>query len=363
MAVFWTLMTLVFSLGACSNNAVVSAYANEEVPENICGSWTGIDNAEDLFQLEINCGENQAEIHYYNGGPFIERFEYKRISESEIELYHKSLEGSTSFMRAAESKARECATAVMKCRLISENEIEVSTFAYDCGYVPQNIKIVLRRETEEIQVERPEENPFVELVKEYKPEELQHLLDKAQPQNIKDFFLLLPEEDCFEIPAELRVQMLQNKPLEQWDYMAIEEVDVENRYLNLTGPLEGKWEMYAQEVDDVWFIAVNWQVCGPACYTEIAKTYIYDNGQLILDYSANLAGYQDLWPELFIDFSMLNEEQERAAREIWEENKYEVLYDLPRDGKTVSMYVEPLLYIDEDIPWDAFRTVESEIWK
>ena len=118
-----------------------------------------------------------------------------------------------------------------------------------------------------------------------------------------------------------------------------------------------------EEGDGNWWIAVNGQFCGPFCITHIANSYSLQDNHLIHHTDANLAGYQDVWVELFIDFDRLTPQQQEAARKIWEENGYEsVLFKLPRDGKTVTMYIDELPYLDEEIPSEAFRQITNKIW-
>lgn len=133
--------------------------------------------------------------------------------------------------------------------------------------------------------------------------------------------------------------------------------------------------MFAKKIDGIWSIALNEQNCGASCVTVLEKWYAYDNGKLFSQRYANLAGYQDLWPELFIDFGQLTETQKQEAMAIWErdirsgENEEDailfsnVLFRLPRDGKIITMYIDKEPYTEVGIPESAFKVVSKEIWE
>lgn len=209
-----------------------------------------------------------------------------------------------------------------------------------------------------------EDDPFSQLIAEYSPQQLKQLLGKAEPQDVRDFLALLPDSLCYDYSAADRKKVAQGERVGDFGGMALGEVDTSNGYLNLSGAWEGTWEMFAKKMNGTWWVAVNQQYCGPMCYTHIANTYTFKNGTLTRHTHANLAGYQDVWAELFIDFEQLTESQKKQVNEIWEENGMNaVLFRLPRDGKTITMYIDMLPYLDAEIPETAVKEVTAEIWQ
>ncbi len=365
-----TLSAVLCLMGCNPKQQSTAAEGDQSLPAIFAGEWCNADAYEETgeyFNLIIEAGE-AARIYFTNGGPFEEDFSFRVIAENELELYFESLMGSTS-LKGGKSSGNDCSSPVMRCKIGPEGRMQIETFSDACGFVPKNIRLELHRlQQGEIsyltgESDSGSENPFSEVVATYSPDELKRLIGKESPENIGDLFLLLPDQDCFEIQASDRKQMLKGKKIGEWDQMTVGELDVKNRYLNISGAYEGSWEMFAKREGELWWIAVNYQSCVPLCQTEIASTYTFSNGTLTLHTDANLAGYQDLWPELFIDFGKLNKQQQQAARRVWEENEYAVLYRLPRNGKTITMYLEQQPYLDEDIPENAFIEVTAEMWQ
>ncbi|HPX76257.1 MAG TPA: hypothetical protein PLW77_06730 [Bacteroidales bacterium] len=220
-------------------------------------------------------------------------------------------------------------------------------------------------------VEEEGDDPFAEVIATYSSEQLQKILGKPEPTDVRDLFILLPDEVCIlyaNTTQEDRQQMAKGKFKGEIDRMWIDNLDLSSGYLDLDGHVmgfEGLWEMFAKKIDDIWWIAVNEQNCAAMCYTIQANTYSFENGTLTKHSNANLAGYQDVWAELFIDFDKLTETQKKQANEIWESNNgiKDILFRLPRDGKTITMYIDKLPYLEEDIPESAFKKVKTEIWK
>lgn len=209
----------------------------------------------------------------------------------------------------------------------------------------------------------PDDDPFSELILQYSPEEIREIIGKTDPQDVTDLLLLLPETDFlfyFNFDVEQRKRMLDGDTI---SYVELAEIDIANGYI-LSG-YEGAWEMFAKKIHDVWWIALHENNCGEQCSTIQAKTYTFDSGKLIQRNYANLAGYQDVWLELFIDFDQLTEAQQKLANDIWEESDVSsnVLFKLPRDGKTITMYIEAYPYIEAGIPESAIKKVKKEIWK
>lgn len=209
-----------------------------------------------------------------------------------------------------------------------------------------------------------DDDPFSEVIIQYSPQQLKQLLGKAEPQDVRDFLVLLPDSFCYNFSAADRKRVAQGERVGDYGGLALGEVDIPNGYLNLSGAWEGSWEMFAKKVDGTWRLAINQQYCGPACYTHIADTYTFENGTLTRHTYANLAGYQDVWVELFVDFDQLTEAQQKQANEIWDENGIDaVLFRLPRDGKTITMYIDMFPYLDAEIPETAFKEITAEIYQ
>ncbi len=207
-----------------------------------------------------------------------------------------------------------------------------------------------------------DDDPFSELVAQYSLSEMEKIIKKTEPLDVTDLFLLLPETDFlfyFNFSIEQRKKMLKKEMVSN---VELNEIDVANGYMQ--SGYEGIWEMFAKKIDGVWWIAVYENNCGEYCNTVQAKTYTFDKGKLIKRSYANLAGYQDVWVELFIDFNQLTVEQQKVAYRIWEENGLDaLLFRLPRDGKTITMYIEAFPYLEAGIPEVAIKEVKTELWK
>lgn len=207
-----------------------------------------------------------------------------------------------------------------------------------------------------------EDDPFSELIVEYTTGQLKQIIGKTEPKDVTDLFLLLPDTDFllyFNTTVEQRKKMLKGEATE---YVKLHDVDVRNGYIS--SGYEGIWEMFAKKIDGIWWIAVNENNCGEFCSTIQAKTYTYSEGKLVQRNYANLAGYQDIWVELFIDFDQLTSAQKKHANDIWEDNgRDNVLFRLPRDGKTITMYIESYPYIEAGIPESAIKEVTKDLWQ
>lgn len=220
-----------------------------------------------------------------------------------------------------------------------------------------------------------EDDPFSELIVQYTLAQLKKIIGKAEPKDVTDLFLLLPDTDFllyFNFTAEQRKEMLKGETIQ---YVELSDIDVKNGYIS--SGYEGIWEMFAKKIDGVWWIALYENNCGEYCSTVQAKTYTYGEGKLVQRNHANLAGYQDVWVELFVDFDQLTEEQrelasgiweaqQEAERESWEENNgvnSGLLFRLPHDGKTITMYINAYPYIEAGIPESAIREVTTAIWE
>ena len=205
-----------------------------------------------------------------------------------------------------------------------------------------------------------ENDPLSELIVQYSQAELKEIIGKVEPSDVRDLLLLLPETDFlfyFNFTAAQRKAMLNGETI---NHVQLSEVDVPNGYIQ--SGFEGVWEMFAKKIDGVWNILVYENNCAEYCSTVLAKTYVYYNGKLYQQHHANLAGYQDVWIELFIDLDQLNATQKETANALWEgTTSNNVLFRLPRDGKTITMHIDANCYTDAGIPESAIKEVKVEL--
>jgi len=347
--------------------------------KNFFSEWNK-DNKEidEYFILDFRSNaDTLVEISYSVMGPFEEFLSGKLISDTQAELYFDYIVGSISFDRITEKEEatlKECRKKkVADCIINPDGTMTLQTYHDKCGQLPPNTKIILRKTTDVTDMgksEYEEEDPFSEVVAQYSPEQLKKLLGKTEPTDVRDLFILLPDELCVKYANTTqadRQAMAKGKFKGETNRMWIDEIDLAHGYLDLDGIVmgfEGGWEMFAKKIDGVWWIAVNEQNCAAMCFTLHANTYTFKNGTLTRHTEANLAGYQDVWAELFIDFDQLTEKQKEQVNKIWENHGIEdVLFKLPRDGKTITMYVDKLPYLEAEIPETALKKVKKEIWK
>lgn len=365
-----SLIILLFAFGACGGKTATEDV--KELPEQFLGEWCGNDisviDQGTFFRLEFE----EDVVTYYTGGPFQEELTAKVISDDEIELYFDLIMGSIGFTRVQDNMQNgDCKIVVAKCKLLSENEMLVETFEDKCGQIPGNISITLTKLGEEefcsyaSYEDDFSDDPFVKVEAAFDNRELIDLLGKREPEDITDFFLLLPDDVCFGLTVEERQKMVKGEDIDGWSQMSFGKKDIENRYLNLSGAFEGTWEMYAQQEENFWLVAVNVQFCGPFCITHLGQSYMFENRRLMSTSYANLAGYQNYWTELFIDFDKLTPEQAEHAKMVWNEysDVENILFRLPQDGKNITMYIDNLPYLDYDIPVEALNEVTAEMWK
>lgn len=201
------------------------------------------------------------------------------------------------------------------------------------------------------------DDPFVELVAQYTPEQLNQLIAKPEPTDIQDLLLLLPDSDFllyFNFDVAQRKQLLAGETVSN---VTLDKSDAANGYLQ--SGYEGVWEMIAKAEGDVWHIALNERNCAEFCSTVMQKSYIYQDGKLLAQNAATIAGFQDYWPELFIDFKQLTQDQKDTVMQVWAEHGIEgVLYRLPRDGQSpIVVYLDAQRYTEAGIPESAMMEV------
>lgn len=185
-------------------------------------------------------------------------------------------------------------------------------------------------------------------LKTYTNDELLRLLGHQSPESVRDFFLLLPDSLIFEKTGEERKQILGDG---HDHYKVFEETE---RYINLTGPFEGEWEIYHSPHIPGW--ALNYRGCGPACETLQAHTYIFNNNTL---YQSERFGFiSKISIDDLVDKTDLNASQRDALVKTWLSLGKAVLYDLPRQNDSLSVYLDPLFYLDDGIPYTVFKKLK-----
>lgn len=367
------LITVLFALTSCGWSCTQQQNAEARSDWSLfIGRWDQIGLEEgEYFQLEFRSQDDSTvnEVSFSVLGPFEEILRAKAVSERQIELYFEFL--MMAHRETPDDKTlAECrGQKVADCTINPDGTMVLEIYTDKCGMLPANTTILLQKKGADViyGLEEEEEEDSgrggpVDFLSNYTPEQLQQLIGKTEPHDVRDFLALIPAESCFNYSVEERQKLMQGKGVGEFSGVQIGEHDAKNGYLNLVGPFEGIWEMFAKKINEIWWIAVNQQFCGPLCYTYIANTYmLFPDGDFLQSHEANLAGYQDVWLELFLDLEQLSSEQQKQAKEAWEESRG-VLFQLPRDGKTITMYIDPLPYLDNNIPESAFRKISVEIW-
>lgn len=121
-------------------------------------------------------------------------------------------------------------------------------------------------------VDNYSEDPFVELVAQYTPEQLNQLIAKTEPADIRDLLLLLPDSDFlfyFNFDVAQRKQLLAGETV---SHVTLNEIDVTNGYLQ--SGYEGLWEMIAKAEGETWHIALAESHCAQYCHTVMQKSYL-----------------------------------------------------------------------------------------
>jgi hypothetical protein len=206
-------------------------------------------------------------------------------------------------------------------------------------------------------------NPFVETVARYTPAEVRQVLGRAEPESVSDLFLLLPD-DLFNLDVASRRRILRAGRAGDDGTITLEKRDDANGYLCVTVAGWGFFEVFAcREPGGAWSIATNTQMRIPETRTVAAGTYFWSSGELEIFTGADIAGAQDYWPEMFINFAALTGEQASTARAIYENHPSDVLYRLPQRGLAVTSYIDPQPYIDAGIPrGGVFKQIQSYIF-
>ena len=368
-------LLFAFALISCDNSK-----SNKQAEDwnNFFGSWCNNEGWEQgglYFNLNFKAqNDTLTEISFATGGPFEEILSGKLVSDTKAELYFNYLMGTHTpddVINSADSK-NDTKIKVAECTLQPDGTMKVETFSDEAGLIPEGKAIVLRKlGKNESCVPGISENedgfgdPSSVTVAEYTPKQIRQILGKDKPQNVLDLFLLLPESDCFDLSIADRKKIISGETYSDENGLMLisrAEEDVLNNYLSLGGTFEGIWEMCSHEEDGIPLFAVNQQSCGPACVTERANLYSLEQGKILQHAETNLARFQSLSLDLFLDTDQLTNAQKTKAQKIWDESNNAVLFKLPRDGNTIKMYIEEMPYLDEGIPSEAFREVKTSMW-
>lgn len=180
---------------------------------------------------------------------------------------------------------------------------------------------------------------------------LEQIIGNETPSGVEDFFLLLPDSLCFDKTIAERKSILAGK---DESFKVFEQTD---RFISLLGPFEGEWEIYRSQNSSIW--ALNHRGCGPACVTLRAYTYIFRNNHL---YQSTQFGFTNkVNTDDLVDKTVLSPAQSDALEQLWIEMDKAVLYDLPRYNDSLTVYLDPLYYLDLEIPYTAFKKLKIRL--
>ena len=194
----------------------------------------------------------------------------------------------------------------------------------------------------------------------------------AKPVNIKDIFLLLPN-DVFlveEISKENRALLLNHVGEDKAFDISLTPIgvcDIKNGYLNLTGS-QYDWEMcYWNIKDGGKLVATN---NSTEKGSEI-RVFFYDDGKLTEDYNSILGGEQDYKLTDFIDISQLSSKSLEYAEQQFMNGTYHLYYQLPQNATSITISIDIDELVDHDENYDDFYEAsknvilkwENEEWK
>lgn len=154
-------------------------------------------------------------------------------------------------------------------------------------------------------------------------------------QSLYDFYIMLPDKVTLGNNA-IRKQMVKNHKAGIKDiggdiYFRLDVVDEKNGFLNVVGAFEGMWEMCYWNIENKKLIAVYMEGCGPVCYIEVFKFFIYDNGKLIpQEIESIIPGYKSIEKDFYTKYS------ENLIKELDKKDiRTSVLFRIPRKGKDI----------------------------
>ena len=185
----------------------------------------------------------------------------------------------------------------------------------------------------------------------------------ATAVNIKDIFLLLPEDAFMEgeaITVAIRKLLLKHigeKKGYDISKTPIDVCDVKNGYLSLTGMQYG-WEMcYWNLKDGRKLVAINDLT---ESGSEI-RIFFYQNGNLTEDPGYRLGGNQNYVLADFIHVSQLSSNTRKFAEKQYAKGAYYMYYKLPKKGTSLTVRIEIYQLTDynedHEIPYEATKEV------
>lgn len=183
----------------------------------------------------------------------------------------------------------------------------------------------------------------------------------ATAVNIKDIFLLLPDDAFPEAISVANRKLLLNSIGEDRAYdissTPIDVCDVKNGYLSLTGMQFG-WEMcYWNLKDGRKLVAIN---NGTESGSEI-RTFFYQNGKLTEDPNYQLGGNQIYTLTDFVDVSQLTSSTRKFAEKQFAKGDYIVYYQLPQKGTSLKLNIDTYQLMDYDEAHEIHYEATKEV--
>ena len=193
---------------------------------------------------------------------------------------------------------------------------------------------------------------------------------KAKPVNIKDIFLLLPEnvlpESDFLVSPITVVQrkkllerIAEEKRVAERDSKPQTGIcDVKNGYMWLMGMAQSDWEAsYWNLKDNRKLVIVNQgSESGSILYY-----FFYENGKLTQDHNYRIDKDQTYTLSDFIDVSQLTSDERNFAEKQFSKGEYVLYYGLPQKGTSIHVRLDDYAlmgYSDTyEIPYEATKEV------
>ena len=154
-------------------------------------------------------------------------------------------------------------------------------------------------------------------------------------QTLFDIYLMLPDKvglgDGTKRELMIKKYKAGDKTLGNNLHYRFDKVDEKNGFLSVTGIMEGHWEMCYWNTDGKKLIAVYFQGCGPVCYIEEFKFFLFQDNKLYeQDIENIIPGYQTIYSDFFINYS------ENIKKELNEKDiTATLLFKIPREGKDI----------------------------
>lgn len=125
---------------------------NNEFFQLLKGSWCNNMNSSVPFtHIGFYIEYNSIVAKFSNGGPFQESYKVEVIDDKNFILLFDYVDGTNSFNSTLnESNSSNCKnTQIAECKLISDNQIKITTFKNDCSYIEQESTFVLSKLNED----------------------------------------------------------------------------------------------------------------------------------------------------------------------------------------------------------------------